>query len=130
MAGWVDLLVGGLAAAAIAPGSPGGDPRCPRHARPLPPDAVAQSRAFALRELRRLRGREDARGARVVAAAPATRALRGGPIRHDCGARVQRRTVVVEIHLRGFRRSPSLAQTTFAISVTRRGRYRVWNILH
>ncbi|HEX8120355.1 MAG TPA: hypothetical protein VF549_03725 [Solirubrobacteraceae bacterium] len=130
MSSWLDYLVSALAVAAVVPGNPASDPRCPRHARPLPPDAVAQSRALALREVRRLRGREQARGARVVAAAPATRAPRGGPVRHDCGGKVQRRTVVVDLVLPALLPSASLSQTTFAISITRRGRYRVWELLH
>ena len=128
MADWLAMLATGASAAMLAVPSPTANPECPREARPLPPDAVAAARRIALREAPRLRGR-DARGARVVAAAPATRAERGGAVGHDCGRRVRRRTVVVDLVLPRLLPSASLSQTTFAIAWTGDGA-RVWSVLH
>ncbi|HEV2815510.1 MAG TPA: hypothetical protein VGW10_19790 [Solirubrobacteraceae bacterium] len=137
------VLAGGLAALLAAgsgiavagggssePGARGNDnPRCPRDAQRLPPDALAGATHAALAHARERFGAKHAPDIRAVAAALGPNAGRGGQVRYECGRRIQRRTVVVDLLYAQFLPSASLSQGTLAVSLID-GRYRVWLILH
>jgi hypothetical protein len=111
-------------------GDPGSNPRCPREAERLPPDALAGATHAALRDARRMFGRRRTRGMRAVSATLATSAERGPMVRHDCGRSIQRRTVVVDLLYVAELPSASLSQGSLAVSLFPDGEYRVWSILH
>jgi hypothetical protein len=134
----IAALLGGLAPGVLhATGMTGGDAAarldgsgCPQQARPLLPDALAGATRAALREAPRLYGGLDTRDRRATVAALATVAgVRGRQVRRECGRRVQRRTVVVELEFPRMLPSASLSQGTVFVSRVQR-RYRVWERAH
>jgi hypothetical protein len=136
----VAILVGLALGALDATGTGNGDnatrpvgTACPQGARPLPPDALAGAVRVALREAPSLYGGAggiDTRDMRATRAALARAAgARGSQVRRECGKRVQRRTVVVELEFPRMLPSASLSQGTVFISRVER-RYRVWEVAH
>jgi hypothetical protein len=133
------VLVGVPLGALQATGTGGGSPArqagsaCPQEARPLPADALAGATRAALREAPSLYGGPrgiDTRGRRATRAALAQVAgARGGQVRRECGRRVQRRTVVVDLEFPRMLPSASLSQGTVFISRLGR-RYQVWEVAH
>jgi hypothetical protein len=106
---------------------------CPRKARPLPPDALAGATRAALREAPSLYGGPggiDTRDRRATRATLARIAgARGRQVQRQCGRRVQRRTVVVDLEFPRMLPSASLSQGT--VFVARVGlRYRIWEVAH
>jgi hypothetical protein len=106
---------------------------CPRKALPLPPDALAGATRAALREAPSLYGGTrgiDTRDRRATRAALANVAgTRGSQVRRECGRRVQRRTVVVDLEFPRMLPSASLSQGTLFIARLRRG-YQVWHVAY
>jgi hypothetical protein len=128
-------LVGLITVTAVAPASgttrsrhcPRGRPdfeRDPRGLLPLTADSVGASSIAAFRFTR------PSDRPQVVSADLATDDPgRGAEAKFECGARVWRRTVVVEITLRAFRHSASLSERVVFVGRFRRG-YRVWQVVH
>jgi hypothetical protein len=102
---------------------------CARGTLPLPPDGIADATEAALASVRPKPGERDTLGARAVKAGLARTMDRGGQIRHTCGRRIQRRTVVVELLYTKQLPSASLSQRALAVSLFADG-YRVWMLLH
>jgi hypothetical protein len=103
---------------------------CPENAHRLPANAVAGATNRALRAAPRLYGGLDIRGRFVTAAARAPFAgVRGTQIRRECGRRVWRRSVVVELQFPRMLPSASLSQGTVFVALVR-DRYRVWEVAH
>jgi hypothetical protein len=134
------VLVGAALGAIQATGAGGGDTSarpagsaCPQTARPLPADALAGATRAALRQAPSLYGGPggiDTRDRRATRAALARVAgARGRQVRRECGRRIQRRTVVVDLEFPHMLPSASLSQgTVFVARVGRR--YRVWEVAH
>lgn len=69
-------------------------------------------------------------GARVTASVLATGAgVRGSTVKHQCGRRLWRRTVVVYVFLPKLKFSASLSSQVFFVSRFKHG-YRVWEQIH
>jgi len=131
---------GGLvsALAFAPPATQGGQPqraaaaavlgRCPSHPLPLPPEAVARAADQA-----RIQAPVLYRGsglAVVVRSALAPYAgPRGSEVSAQCGARVVRRTVVVDLFFPKMLPSASLSQGTVFVSLSGTG-YQVWEVAH
>src|SRR5215831_465276 len=94
----------------VASSSPSG--ACPRGAEKLPGDAVARAADQARIEVAALYGAQAARGAYVDDAIRANEPLgpRESEVRHQCGARIARRTVVVDLTFPALLPSASLSQ--------------------
>lgn len=103
---------------------------CPRGARRLPPAGVPAAARAALSQARELYGADkNVEDVRVIQATWAPRATaRGKYARVKCGARMQNRTVVVELE---FPNEPgaSLKQGIVLVSRVESG-YDVWAVLH
>jgi hypothetical protein len=132
----VALALGALEAAGTGTGDQATQPAgtaCPQRARALPPNALAGAVRAALRDAPSLYGGPggiDTRDARATRAALARFAgARGRQVRRECGQRVQRRTVVVELQFPRMLPSASLSQGTVFIARVGR-RYRVWEVAH
>lgn len=112
-----------------ASGSGAPDP-CPRKPRPLHENGVARAANRALKETPDIYGAATADGAEVVSAAVSAAAgVRGRQVKKECGRRVHRRTVVIELFFPAMRPSASLSQGTVFVSRLREG-YRVWERAH
>jgi len=113
------------------PASGSGAPHpCPRKPRPLHVNGVARAANRALKETPDIYGTAAADGAEVVSAAVSAAAgVRGRQVKKECGRRVHRRTVVVELFFPARRPSASLSQGTVFVSRLREG-YRVWEQAH
>ena len=102
--------------------------RCPRHPLPLPPEAVARAADQA-----RIQAPFLYRGsgpAVVVRSALAPHAgARGDEVSAQCGTRVFRRTVVVDLLFPKMLPSASLSQGTVFVSRSGAG-YQVWEVAH
>lgn len=102
--------------------------RCPTHPLPLPPEAVARGADQA-----RIQAPVLYRGsgpAVVVRSALAPYAgPRGDEVNAQCGARVFRRTVVVDLFFPKMLPSASLSQGTVFVSLSGTG-YQVWEVAH
>jgi len=122
------VVAGGIGAATAGEDQeePAKDPRCPRHALPLPADALGPATRAALLHVRQ-RG-DDPRGARAVSAAVATHAVGGGRIRQDCDRELQHRTVIVDLLYPARVPSATVSRGSVAVSLTPSG-YRVWALL-
>lgn len=109
-------------------GAPSG--HCPKHALRLPGVGVADAAVRALTEAPSDYQGVDTRGARVQAAARSAFAgPRGRQVRRQCGGKVARRTVVVQLLFPRMRPSASLSQGVVFVTRFHRG-YRVWEIAH
>jgi len=103
---------------------------CPRKPRPLHVNGVARAANRALKETPDIYGAAAAEGAEVVSAAvSADDGVRGRHVKKECGRRVHRRTVVVELFFPARRPSASLSQGTVFVSRLREG-YKVWEQAH
>ena len=112
-----------------ASGSGAPDP-CPRKPRPLHVNGVSRAANRALKETPDIYGAATAKGAKVVSAAiSAAAGVRGRQVKRECGRRVYRRAVVVELFFPAMRPSASLSQGTVFVSRLREG-YRVWERAH
>ncbi|HEY3033569.1 MAG TPA: hypothetical protein VGJ54_02780 [Streptosporangiaceae bacterium] len=102
--------------------------RCPRHLLPLPPEAVARAADQA-----RIQAPFLYRGsgpAVVVGSVLAPSAgPRGDEVSAQCGTRVFRRTVVVDLLFPKMLPSASLSQGTVFVSRSGSG-FRVWEVAH
>lgn len=102
--------------------------RCPQHPLPLPPEAVARAADQARIQAPFLyRGSGPAvvvRSALAPYAGP-----RGDEVTAQCGTRVSRRTVVVDLLFPKMLPSASLSQGTVFVSLSGTG-YRVWEVAH
>jgi hypothetical protein len=119
------------AAPELGPAS-GSEPRdsCPTKPRHLHVNGVARAANRALKETPDIYGAQAARGAKVVSAAVSAAAgVRGRQVKKECGSKVQRRTVVVDLFFAAMRASASLSQGTVFVSRLRSG-YRVWERAH
>jgi hypothetical protein len=110
------------APSACRPGTP--FERAPGGLLPLEANSIARASAVALaRESRRDRPL-------LVSAVLASRDRGRGPqVRHTCGARAWKRTVIVYITLRAYLPSASLSSRVLFVGRFRDG-YRVWQIAH
>jgi adenylyl- and sulfurtransferase ThiI len=104
---------------------------CPATARALPADAVARAADQALVEAAAVYRGTDTRGTFVVDAVRASEELgpRESEVRQQCGGRIARRTVVVDLTFPRMQPSASLSQGTVFISLFPHG-YRVWEVAH
>jgi hypothetical protein len=105
--------------------------RCPSHALPLPADAVARAADQARIEAPAIYGKLGV-GARMVASQVATSGTagpRGHEAEEQCGARVAKRTVVVDLFLPRGLPSASLSEATVFVSLAPVG-YRIWEVAH
>jgi hypothetical protein len=136
------LLAGMLLTAACGPSEPNDVPvtsertvaasrkECPKRPRRLHRNGVARAANEALREARELYGAKAAKRVQVRSAAIAAVAgPRGRQVRRECGGKVFRRTVVVELFFPAMLASASLSQGTVFVSRLRH-RYRVWERAH
>jgi hypothetical protein len=102
--------------------------RCPKHLLPLPPEAVARAADQA-----RIQAPFLYRGSGptvVVGSALAPYAgPRGDEVSAQCGPRVSRRTVVVDLLFPKMLPSASLSQGTVFVSLSGSG-FRVWEVAH
>jgi hypothetical protein len=119
----VAVCVAVLAAAGAVP-SPASEGRCPRGLLPLTRNAIAPATFAALRTVPR---RDEPQ---VTGATFAIHDQNRGPIaKHQCGAAVWRRTVVVYVMRRAY--LPAVSASSGVYFVGRfRGGYRVWQIVH
>lgn len=102
---------------------------CPNPLK-LPGNGVAPAANRALEEAGRLYDGLNTKNTRVTQAARGPAAgVRGRQIRKECGGKVQRRSVVVELFFPEMRESASLSQGTVFVSRFPRG-YRVWERAH
>jgi hypothetical protein len=118
----VAVCVAALALAGAAPSvSQSG---CPSSLLPLPRNAIAPASIAAFRAVPR---RDDPQ---VTGAMFAIYDQNRGPIaRHECGAAVWRRTVVVYVQRRAY--LPAISASSGVYFVGRfRGGYRVWQVVH
>ena len=115
----------------VQPASESGAPHpCPKKPRPLHVNGVARAANRALKETPDIYGAATADGAEVVSAAVSAAAgVRGRQVKKECGRRVHRRTVVIELFFPAMRPSASLSQGTVFVSRLREG-YRVWERAH
>jgi hypothetical protein len=121
-----------LGVSTAAPRSAGPLPngRCPTAALALPADGVIGAARRALAEAARDYPGLRTAGAEVMAADRAGFAgARGSEVARQCGVRVGRRTVVVQLLFPRMLPSASLSEAVVAVSRFARG-YRVWEILH
>jgi hypothetical protein len=105
---------------------------CPKaHMQKLGRDAVARATVAALEEARIVFRGTKLKGARVTSAIFARNDAngRGNYARTKCGARVQNRTVVVNLEFPAMLPSASLSQGVVLVSKFA-GEYRVWAQLH
>jgi hypothetical protein len=105
---------------------------CPRRAQSLPAVAVAPAARAALRAQRERYAELGTRPLVTRAVLAEADAARGLQARHDCGRRVQRRTVVVYLDSASAafrRRNPSLSQGVVFVSRFPGGGYRVWRVV-
>lgn len=135
------VVAGGVAIAAVtvvltlpAAGAPHAQPQhaaglarrgCPAGALRLPPDAVARAADVARHY------KDDPRTVIVAsgfATSPAS-GTRGLEVKHQCGAMIARRTVVVDLFYPWLRPSASLTQGTLFVGYFHHG-YRVWEVAH
>ena len=104
--------------------------QCPKHALRLPGIGVARAAEQALDEAAHDYQGLDTRHARVQAADRSKFAgARGQEVRTQCGAKVARRTVVVQLLFPRMLPSASLSQGVVFVSRFPRG-YRVWEVAH
>lgn len=102
---------------------------CPAPLR-LPGNGIAPAANRALDEVKRLYDGIDTTNARATQAARGPAAgVRGRQIKKECGLKVQRRSVVVELFFPKMRESASLSQGTVFVSRFRRS-YKVWERAH
>lgn len=102
---------------------------CPAPLR-LPGNGIAPAANRALDEAKRLYDGIDTTNARATQAARGPAAgVRGRQIKKECGLKVQRRSVVVELFFPKMRESASLSQGTVFVSRFRRS-YKVWERAH
>ena len=113
------------------PSSRSGPPSpCPKKPRPLHANGVARAANRALREAPDYYGAQAAEGAKVVSASVSPAAgVRGRQVKKECGRRVYRRTIVVELFFPAMRPSASLSQGTVFVARLRNG-YKVWERAH
>jgi hypothetical protein len=112
-----------VAGAGAAP-TPASLERCPSGLLPLTRNAIAPASVAALRTVPR---REDPQ---VTGARFAVYDQERGPIaRHECGAAVWRRTVVVYITRRAYLPAVSASSGVYFVARFRSG-YRVWSVDH
>ena len=103
---------------------------CPDGALRLTRDAPAPATVAALAEAASVYGDVDTDRARVDVAARATSAgPRGRMVKRMCGARVARRTVVVDLVFPEMLPSASLSQGTVFVSRFEDG-YHIWSVAH
>jgi hypothetical protein len=104
--------------------------RCPTGTLGLPADGVIGAAREALGEAARDYPRLTTGGAEVIAADRAGFAgARGSEVARQCGAKVDDRTVVVQLLFPRMLPSASLSEAVVAVSRFAHG-YRVWEILH
>jgi hypothetical protein len=98
---------------------------CPRGALPLvgANPLVPASRVTLARESREARA--QVQGAIIAWSDP----QRGGPVKHECGATIAKRTVVVYVLRLALLPSQSLAQGVYYVSRFSNG-YRIWEVAH
>lgn len=102
--------------------------RCPRHPLPPPPEAVARAADQARIQAPFLyRGSGPAVVVRSALAPDA--GARGDQVNAQCGTRVFRRTVVVDLFFPKMLPSASLSQGTVFVSLSGTG-YQVWEVAH
>jgi hypothetical protein len=119
----VAVCVAALAAAGAMP-SPASKRQCPRGLLPLTRNAIAPATIAALQHVPR---RDDPQ---VTGARFAIYDQERGPIaRHQCGATVWRRTVVVYIMRRAYLPAISASSGVYFVGRFRSG-YRVWFVAH
>lgn len=103
---------------------------CPKHPMRLPGIGVADAAEQALNEAAREYRGTDTRHARVQSAdRSAFAGARGSHVRHQCGARVARRTVVVQLLFPKMLPSASLSEGVVFVARFPSG-YRVWEMAH
>jgi hypothetical protein len=101
---------------------------CPKQARaalPLPGNAVAKAAEVALAEAPRRFKAINTHGAKILRAELGE--MDGKYLAHQCGERVQKRTVVVELRFPKMLPSASLSAGTVFVSRFKSG-YRVWEV--
>jgi hypothetical protein len=131
--GLLALALAGLVASAAGARAANASPACtrglttvvrdPRRLLPLTADAISPAARAALRFAKS--GRPQVMRADLATADRD----RGGETRFDCGTRVWRRTVVVNITRGAFATSGSLAESVLLVGRFRPG-YRVWQVVH
>jgi hypothetical protein len=96
-------------------------------AKRLHRNGIARAANEALNRVRKLYGADAAPGARVISAARARAAgVRGRQVRRECGGKVFRRTVVVDLLFPAMLPSASLSQGIVFVSRLYSGGYHVW----
>lgn len=103
---------------------------CPKHALRLPGIGVADAAEQALNEAAHEYRGTNTRNARVQSAdLSAFAGARGSQVRHQCGAKIARRTVVVQLLFPKMLPSASLSEGVVFVARFPRG-YRVWEVAH
>jgi hypothetical protein len=103
---------------------------CPKHALRLPGIGVADAAEQALNEAAHDYRGADTRHAQVLSAdRSAFAGARGSQVRQQCGAKVARRTVVVQLLFPKMLPSASLSEGVVFVARFPRG-YRVWEMAH